>query len=223
MGPGVADGRGRARSYRHCVSGAVFDARGGKRDFIRWRGGLCRGGRRARRTRPTVAVLLGWDGVVVGPEAEARGARFGFGGGVGGGGVETLVVPSVASLEHREVDVASVDVDDAEDASVLVAALVSDTDVFAEDEGGEVVFGGGAEGLMGFGSVDSVEADFVLSNGRDARCPSGGREDGECVAVGDASGAAGVRALPPSCGRARTPGAPHGRADVPLPFATDFS
>ena len=60
-------------------------------------------------------------------------------------------------------------------------------------------------------------------NGRDARCPSGGREDGEWVAGGDASGAAGVRALPPSCGRARTPGAPHGRADVPLPFATDYS
>ena len=28
------------------------------------------------------------------------------------------------------------------------------------------------ERLMGFGRVDSVEADFVLSNGRDPRCPS---------------------------------------------------
>ena len=38
-----------------------------------------------------------------------------------------------------------------------------------------------------FGCVDSVEADFVLSNGRDARCPSPsrGREDGERVAVGN--------------------------------------
>ena len=50
-----------------------------------------------------------------------------------------------------------------------------------------VVLRGGAEGLMGFGSVNSVEADFVLSNGRDARCPSPsrGREDGERVAVGN--------------------------------------
>ena len=119
-----------------------------------------------------MSELFGWGWIGVGPEAAARGARFGFGGYVGGRGVETLVVPSVASLEHREVDVASVDVDDAEDASVLVAALVSDADVFAEDEGGEVVLRGGAEGLMGFGSVDSVETDFVLSNGRDARCPS---------------------------------------------------
>ena len=109
MGPFVADGRGRARSYRHCVSGAVFDARGGKRDFIRWRGGLCRGGRRARRARPTVAALLGWDGVVVGPEATAVLPRFVFGGGVGGGGVEALVVPGKPSADHFQVDVFAVD------------------------------------------------------------------------------------------------------------------
>ena len=168
VGPCVVYRRGGSRADGKRGASAVFDARGrggtvgaGRRPY-RCCGGAVGAGRRPYRG---MAELLGWDGVGVGPEATAVLPRFVFGGGVGGRGVETLVVPGVASLEHFEVDVASVDVDFAEDAPVLVAALVSDADIFAEDEGGEVVFRLLPERLMGFGRVNSVEADFVLGGG----------------------------------------------------------
>ena len=112
-----------------------------------------------------MAELLGWDGVGVGPEAATILPRFGFGGGVGGRGVETLVVPGKPGADHFEVDVETVDVDRAEDASVLVAALVSDADVFAEDKGGKVLLRFLPESLMRFRRVNSAETDFVLDGG----------------------------------------------------------
>ena len=60
--------------------------------------------------------------------------RFGFGGGVGGSGVEALVMPRQTGAEHFKVDVEFVNVDGAEDATVLIALGVLDVDILAEDE-----------------------------------------------------------------------------------------
>ena len=137
-------------------------------------------------------------------------------------------MPGVASLDHFEVDVFAIGVDCAEDASVLVAALVSDADVFAEDERRKMLLRLLSESLMRFGCVDSVEADFVLGGGgrrggRDGYPPAKGRprsgcprrgarpyrDQGERVAVGDLYDAAadfrkrrvGLRARPRVEGR----------------------
>ena len=60
--------------------------------------------------------------------------RGAFGGGVGCGGVEVLVVPGIAVANHLEIDVYLSKVDDAEDASVSVGRLVLDENFPAADQ-----------------------------------------------------------------------------------------
>ena len=136
-----------------------------------------------------MAELFGRGWVGVGPEAAARGARFRFCGGVGGSRVEPLVMPGQAGTEHFKVDVESVNVDGAEDASVLVALSVLDANVLAEDERRKMLLRDVAEGLRLLRCVDSVEADFVLGGGGGRRVhrtrPTRGGENRDRVAVGD--------------------------------------
>ena len=124
-----------------------------------------------------MAELLRLDGIGVGPESEAVLTRIAFRRGVGGGGVETLVVPRHAVAQHREVDVDGAEIHDAEDASVLVLRLPLYDDVPVEDKRRKTLLGFLAEGLRFLGSVDSVETNLVLG--------VVGAEDCQCIAVGD--------------------------------------
>ena len=144
-----------------------------------------------------MAVVFGWDGVGVGPEATAVFPRFGFGRGVDGVVVVALVVMRQTGAEHFKIDVRRADEDCAEDAPVFVAALVFDADIPAEDERRKTLLRLLPEGLVGFGSVDSVEADLVLGGSGFGIVPSRSdgtpwirREDCYGVAVGDADNAA---------------------------------
>ena len=71
-------------------------------------------------------------------------------------------MPRQASAEHFKVDVESVNIDRAEDASVLVAALVLDADVLAEDKRRKMLLRLLPERLRLLWCVDSVKAYFVL-------------------------------------------------------------
>ena len=106
--------------------------------------------------------FFGRDWVLVLPESAAVLPRFGFGGGVGGVLVVALVVMRQPGAEHFKIDVAAINIDRAEDASVLVAALVLDADVFAEDKRRKMLLRLLPERLGLLGSVNSVKADFVL-------------------------------------------------------------
>ena len=115
VGPSGVYRRGCAGADRHCVAGAVFNARGGVCVFVR----RC-DKRRARRARPTMSEFFGRDGVGIGPEAATGGAGFRFGGGIDRIGVEALVMPGIAVVQHLEIDVGRTKPHRAENASVLV-------------------------------------------------------------------------------------------------------
>ena len=113
--PSGVYGRGRAGVDGHCVTGTVFDAGSGVCFFVR----RCYK-RRARRARPTMSEFFGRDGVGIGPEAATGGAGFRFGGGIDRIGVEALVMPGIAVVQHLEIDVGRTKPHRAENASVLV-------------------------------------------------------------------------------------------------------
>ena len=109
-----------------------------------------------------MSELFGRDWVLVLPESAFVLPRFGFGGGIRGVIVVALVVVGEAIAEHFKIDVAAINVDRAEDASVLVALGVSDADVFAEDERRKMLFRLLPERLRLLWCVDSVKTYFVL-------------------------------------------------------------
>ena len=123
----------------------------------------------------TELLRLYW--VFVCPESAAVLTRIHFRRGVGGGGVESLVVPRHAVAQHREVDVGGAEVHDAEDASVLVLRLPPDKNVLAEDVLGQLLFRLLPERLRLLRRVDSVESYLVLCVRRVDDC--------DRVAVGD--------------------------------------
>ena len=177
VGPLVADWRGLATADRHRAAGEVFLAV--LRDACPYR--LARSGRAGNRNLSGGAVrmakLLRLDGIGVGPESAAVLPRIHFRRGVGGGGVETLVVPRHAVAQHLLVDVDGAEIHDAEDASVLVLRLPPDKNVLAVDVLGQLLFRLLPERLRLLRSVDSVKADLVLG--------VAGAEDRQRIAVGD--------------------------------------
>ena len=158
VGPLVADWRGGSRGDGERGAGAVFDA-------FRRRGGFA------------VSELFGRGWVGVEPKATAILPRFQFSGGVGGSRVETLIMPRQTGTEHFKVDVELVNVDRAEDASVLVALSVFDADVLAEDERRKMLLRDIAECLRLLRRVDALKPNLVLDIRR--------VEDRDRVAVGD--------------------------------------
>ena len=67
------------------------------------------------------------------PEPALGRLCFAFGGGIGWGGVEVLVVPGVAVANHLEIGVHLSKIDDAEYASVSVSRLGLDENFLAAD------------------------------------------------------------------------------------------
>ena len=90
------------------------------------------------------------------PEAATSGAGFGFGFRVGGIGVVFLVVPRHARLEHFEVDVASIDEDRSEDASVAVALGVGYAHFAVRNEAGKELPRGVSKCLFLLRRVDAL-------------------------------------------------------------------
>ena len=108
---------------------------------------------------------FGWGWVLVLPEAAASGAGFGFGFRVGGIGVVFLVVPRHSRFEHFKVDVASIDEDRSEDASVTVALGVGYAHFAVRNEAGKELPRGVSKCLFLLRRVDALQSDFVLRGG----------------------------------------------------------
>jgi len=131
--PGVADWRRRAAANRHCVASPVLHATTEKTFF------MCvpisdRANFFWLRPCITLPKLVRVDRVFVLPKAEFRGAGGGFCRGVGRRGIIVLVVPCKAGLEHFEIDVAAINENSADGATVAVGVVDFDADVLAEDK-----------------------------------------------------------------------------------------
>lgn len=73
----------------------------------------------------------------------------------------TVDLPVNPPLDERQVHVGLPDPDDAKGAKVPVGPFLDDADGLAEGEGGQRLFGDGAERLGPFRGVDAFEADLV--------------------------------------------------------------
>ena len=130
----------------------------------------------------TPPKLVRVDMVFVLPKAEFRGAGGGFCRGVGRRGIIVLVVPCKAGLEHFEIDVAAINENSADGATVAVGVVDFDADVLAEDKRRKLLLRLLPERLRLLRCVNSVKANLVLRVRR--------VEDRQRISIGNANDSA---------------------------------